>query len=369
MYNTPSTLIQSRADSAYVLLYNIFCNHNMKKFSKMIEEFNINHQFQRTWMISKHDIDTILSRMAELGEVSAIDSTYRYSVRCRNFYFHFDINTLDFCQQINIRFFTPFSYRETAEKIVLDSIDDIIIKLKGSIEGMVEWHFMTKNGLDKECTREKFDDVVLPEAYPFIDMDSFIENYINNQSSILLLMGMQGTGKTRLIRKIVQSMGEKKNPHSGPEGIVPRILYTTDLNAIANEELYINFRCHEYDFMVLEDIDNQLISRTQGNNIMHKFLASSDGFLASRKKIILSTNLKLDEIDPALIRPGRCYAALNMRKLDKKETLNLLNKLIGKPYTEELKQNAYTLAEIYNLAFHQSSDILDINKPKIGFHK
>ena len=81
--------------------------------------------------------------------------------------------------------------------------------------------------------------------------------------------------------------------------------------------------------MILEDIDLNLKSRTNGNIMMHKLLAGADGFVRNQnKKIILTTNLtNINDIDEALLREGRCYAYVASKMLNKEEALLLLNKL------------------------------------------
>src|SRR3712207_7327386 len=55
---------------------------------------------------------------------------------------------------------------------------------------------------------------------------------------------------------------------------------------------------------VLEDADNFLRPRKEGNSMMHRFLNVGDGLVTmSHKKMIFSTNLpSVKEVDPALDR-------------------------------------------------------------------
>jgi len=66
-----------------------------------------------------------------------------------------------------------------------------------------------------------------------------------------------------------------------------------------------------------EDADHVLKPRADGNEHLHRFLTIADGVVrAQGRKIIFSTNLpNVGDLDDALIRPGRCYARLNIRTL------------------------------------------------------
>ena len=74
---------------------------------------------------------------------------------------------------------------------------------------------------------------------------------------------------------------------------------------------------------------NLLKARTSGNEEMHRFLAIADGVARSQgRKIIFTTNLpNVNDIDDALIRPGRCFAVKNLRSLEPAEALTLARRL------------------------------------------
>ena len=75
--------------------------------------------------------------------------------------------------------------------------------------------------------------------------------------------------------------------------------------------------------LILEDADEMLSSRADGNKIMSRLLNLSDGLVSlPARKLIFSTNLpSLSSVDEALLRPGRCYGVVNFRKLTKDEAL------------------------------------------------
>ena len=93
--------------------------------------------------------------------------------------------------------------------------------------------------------------------------------------------------------------------------------------------MFVSFVTGSHDAFVIEDTDHLLKARTSGNDEMHRFLGVADGIArATKRKIIFTTNLpNVTDIDPALIRPGRCFAIRNLRSLELIEALRLAEKL------------------------------------------
>ena len=60
------------------------------------------------------------------------------------------------------------------------------------------------------------------------------------------------------------------------------------------------------------------------------FLAIADGVVrAQGRKIVFTTNLpNMRDIDEALLRPGRCYASVSTRPLDRTDAAKLLGRIV-----------------------------------------
>lgn len=226
---------------------------------------------------------------------------------------------------------------------------------------IISWGIITSHGFDTVDTQTILDEVIHPEAYPQVNMEKFVDDYLNSQSSILLLIGSSGMGKTRFIRYIMSKMYDKYITEMATKDESPMrilnpdeskydelsVLYSMDQKIFTEESFFMQFIQKDYNLMVLEDIDFNLKSRKQGNTFMYKLLGISDGLIKSiNKKIILSTNLpSQSDIDDALLRPGRCFGTIVFDKLPLVAANALRVKLGKEPY---VKGGPYTVAECYN---------------------
>jgi len=218
----------------------------------------------------------------------------------------------------------------------------------------IDWNFLTPKGeLESAEIEELADDILYDEAYPNIKegVNQFIRRYLDSEETVLVLQGAPGTGKTRFIRAI---LGEISRRNEGEASA----LYTGDIKALENDEIFVKFVTGWDDAFVIEDADHLLTPRAKGNEDLHRFLAIADGVIrAQGRKIIFSTNLpNLKDIDDALIRPGRCFARLNTRELNKTESDRLLKRLCAERDIPQMKiedkaskaaRPKYTLADIY----------------------
>jgi len=123
-----------------------------------------------------------------------------------------------------------------------------------------------------------------------------------------------GHRKTRLVRAILAAMSARKADSA-------QVLYTADTRALENDEIFVDFLTGNHDAFVIEDADHLLMARSNGNVDLHRFLAVADGVVrAQGRKIIFTTNLpNIGDIDEALVRPGRCFATVRTRALERYE--------------------------------------------------
>jgi ATP-dependent 26S proteasome regulatory subunit len=99
---------------------------------------------------------------------------------------------------------------------------------------------------------------------------------------------------------------------------------------------------------VIEDADHMLMTRSDGNQDLHRFLAIADGVVrAQGRKIIFTTNLpNIRDLDDALLRPGRCFRVVHTRLLGGEEIGRLVARLCG----NDLEQQRVARAALAEMA-------------------
>jgi hypothetical protein len=243
----------------------------------------------------------------------------------------------------DVEFYCDISTSNSQYSIHIFGDSRAINKLKGALENQfevisisIEW--VTSQELDS-CTLP----VSAPKnidrfAFPFInggEVDEFVDDYLNSSENILLLIGPPGTGKSSYLQHIITR--SERNA-----------LVTYDPEIMMKDGIFGMFMEGDYGTFVMEDADAFLTARTDGNTMMSKFLNVSSGIISTkRKKIIFSTNLDdVESIDPAILRPGRCFSVVQFRKLTFTESKEFINQ---NNIAAELEVGSeYTLAELYN---------------------
>lgn len=193
------------------------------------------------------------------------------------------------------------------------------------------------------------------------------------------------TGIEKIISKKDKGEGDMydiaiKSPHLyvTPNGLIhhnttfiKNLIYRSGKNAkvaydekvMANDAFFASFIDDNSQFLIMEDADTFLRARADGNSMMHKFLNVSDGLIsAPDKKLVFSTNIpNINDIDPALIRPGRCFDVLEFRLLSVKEAEKIVIESKGGHIPKD--KEYISLAEIFSIQPCSNP----VNKKGIGF--
>lgn len=193
-----------------------------------------------------------------------------------------------------------------------------------------------------------------------------------NAGKIMIFYGPAGTGKTSLIRCLSQEWKDwaRFEVVQDPENLLNISGYLTNLllGSGGYDDDFEEFdedghpveKKEKWRVVVLEDCD-ELIGRQSTNQQLSKILNAGDGLLGQGSKVMfcLTANDSFADIHPAISRPGRCLANVEVGRLTYGEAERWLGTSEGLPASAI--NNGITLAEVYSI---QRGDYLNVKKEK-----
>jgi len=204
-------------------------------------------------------------------------------------------------------------------------------------------------------TLGRFEDTYEPENYEPEVIEKFSRliadlNSHTPRGRMAIIHGTPGTGKTYLLKAITQAC---------PKALVIYVPNTlvADLGNPELIEVFTNSRKDVSQRIILlaEDADVIFRRRSEENtNAISSALNLTDGMFGELLKIYVvgTTNVEMDEIDPAIKRPGRLSEEIHVGRLSPERTAAVYRRLKENPEApipESLKQGG-TLAEVYSTA-------------------
>ncbi len=165
---------------------------------------------------------------------------------------------------------------------------------------------------------------------------------------ICILNGEPGTGKTHLVRGLLSSVD-----------CVPIVIPSGLVDSLDRPELLPKFietqtKHKKPLLLIIEDGDRCLVPRKSDNmSVISTLLNLSDGILGAilDLRIVITTNARVEDIDEAILRPGRLLSQMYLGPLAYDQANRVFHRVRGDS-TKDLdrKQKEYTLAQIYSEA-------------------
>ncbi len=188
----------------------------------------------------------------------------------------------------------------------------------------------------------QFDDL-RDDFYPLINVPMMTKLYAEEDESILILTGEPGTGKTCFVKKTLRELAINMEKNL-------RVTYIKDVDILKDDNFWATLAKQAPDVLVLDDLDDELLPRTEGRNeIVNHLLSFSDGLFDLPTKVIITTNLSNTAIDDAITRPGRCFEILALPQLTIDQAKSV--------WKDGFEQTDETFAEVFGSEFADGAKI------------
>jgi len=162
---------------------------------------------------------------------------------------------------------------------------------------------------------------IYPDLYPDIDIEKLAKAFKQSLDSILILRGQPGVGKTTFLKYLL-AVGDYTNAG-----------YTKDMEIMLKSKFWTDMTVDPPEILVLDDLDFALGARAEksDNTFLSNLLSYSDGIfgIEHRSKIVITTNQPVENIDPALVRPGRCFDFVELTPLSIGDALTFWKSQLG----------------------------------------
>lgn len=319
-YDIPTGVeIQRNINDGYSYM-KLSLNLKYETFGKFLSDIKQNEILDEyDYTVSKHNIEIIYKNHNVIISVSGNTKTIYIDMYAKTE------------EKLNIIFKTYIKYYELNVS---------------EIECFFDSYYLRNGQVDSSTTVKYFKDFKdLDESYyPYIDLDIMYEQFAVGYENILLCVGDPGLGKSKLASMILKYafLNPDKLPYdkfadgSDIDNQFINVAYVKSPEILSKDEFWRKLENLTPDFVIIDDLDYMLTKRdaeiqthedTIKNNFLNQFLSFTDGVNKNKTKFIITTNQPYDSIDVAILRKGRIFDILELRKLKREEAKNIwLNK-------------------------------------------
>lgn len=161
-------------------------------------------------------------------------------------------------------------------------------------------------------------------------------DFMESNNNLLFMVSEPGMGKSTLVRELCRHYRGKPIYQFAGEKTLAHPSFDSYLAKLPKDSV-----------CVIEDADILVARRDEGNTTMSLLLNEIDGMVSKRIKFIITTNLEnRKHVDPALLRPGRCFRTLEFLKLTLVQATQICEEMKRPVPIKNGEESRFTLTEL-----------------------